>query len=278
MKQYKSWAAAAAGCTIIGSLAGCGSTTGGNNTTSNTAAVQTNKTGGRSASNPTRVNALTLSVNLSHRTSLPSSRKDAQSYPVSQLRSPYGTIQTSISKKTTKPLQITLTDHGNKNVIYVDKNKSEKWLMGWQVSGNYLFLNIGKPAPNMDTADFGGEAVVINLKTKQMTLKQAIGVESKTQEFITPTALVSNSKVLTGPGNSIVDFHTAITNLATDKSVQLTSTTSYPLGRTPYVLGDRVYFANQHKIYYVEIPAVAWSGMTHKSYKVVLRPSMKITS
>lgn len=315
MKRYRKWVMVGVALTTVGVLAGCGSaginkTTGAtptnntvvstnttnevNSTTrvfgNNLTAVSQNGTGtsnntsdtagtGHSAPSQIPSNVLTLSVKLSNRTSLPSNRLGDQPYPVTELRSAYGTLQASTPKKTTTPLRITLTNHGSNRLIYVDSSKSLKWLMGWQLSGNYLLLNIGEPTPGMVTGDFGGEVVVINLKTNRVALKQSIGMESQQGEFITPTALVSLWVSLTGPGYSVVEFYTSITNLATDKTVTLESTNSRPLGQDPYAIGNRVYFSSGQKVYYIEIPAAAWSGGGQsKPYQLVLRPSVKITS
>lgn len=300
MNRYKKWTATGVAFSILGILVGCGTghnpihvvnnqgTDNGvksndnsvpiNATTSNQGDTQTNNKSGSTGSSPIKGKVLTVSVKSSDRTSLPSSQQGAQTAPVSELRSSYGTIQASTSKKTTSQLQIILTHHARKNVIYADDSRSLKWLLSWQTNGDYLFLNIGEPAPNMTTGDFGGEAVVINLKTKQVALKQQIGMESRQKNFITPTALVTLWSSLSGPGNSIVDYYTSIANLGTDKSVTFKSTTSQPLGQDPYVIGNRVYFASRSNIYFVEIPTAAWNGGPHTPYRLVLRPSVKISS
>lgn len=231
MLRYMQIATAGVVLATIVALAGCGPN-GNDNTTGATptsnAVVSTNTTNennsvavsqhetetsngvsqktGAGYSSPDQIqgNVLTLSVKPST-LSLPSIQQTA---PNSELHSTYGTIEASTAKKTVNPLQITLTSHGSKDVIYADNSKSLKWLMGWQLSGNYVYLNIGEPVPNMTTADFGGEAVVVNLQTRKVSIKQPIGMESQIREFITPTALVSLGTFLTGSGNSIVNFYT----------------------------------------------------------------------
>lgn len=301
MIRYKQLVTAGVALTTIVALTGCGSSGNDNgtgatptnnavvsaNTTNenNSVAVSQNETGtsndvsqttgaGHSSSNQIQGDVLTLSVKPSTRASLPSIQQTATN---SELHSTYGTIDASSSKKTVSPLEITLTSHRSKDVIYADDSKSLKWLMDWQLSGNYLYLNVGEPTPNMTTTDFGGEAVVVNLETRKISLKQPIGMESQVDEFITPTSLVSLGTSLTGVGNSIVDFYTSITSLETGSSVTLNSTSSYPLGHEPYALGNRVYFASGSKIYFVDVPVAAWSGGSHKPYQLVLKPSVKIS-
>ena len=188
-----------------------------------------------------QTNILRLSMIAFKRKSLPLWSGTERFPSQGPLHSTFGEIHTSSVTKTMHPLDISLVNHGRRRVLFIDKSHSLKLLVGWQVSGDYLFLNVGEPAPNMATGDFGGNAVIVNLKTRRVALEQTIGMETTMQEFITPTDLVTHWWNLTGPGLAVIDRYTSITDFSTDDHVTMESTKSYPLGSQPYPLGNRVF-------------------------------------